>query len=94
MFKLARRHVRFNVIELNKKRDIQVDISFFIQADNGNRTRDLYLTKVTLYRLSHISLVYTRKMVSRNHRMSLYQKENALSTQISCGIDTIQDPIL
>ena len=26
-----------------------------VKADNGNRTRDLRLTKATLYRLSHIS---------------------------------------
>ena len=29
--------------------------SFFSGADDGNRTRDLRLTKATLYRLSHIS---------------------------------------
>ena len=28
-----------------------------MEADNGNRTRDLRLTKATLYRLSHISIV-------------------------------------
>ena len=27
----------------------------YFQADDGNRTRDLRLTKATLYRLSHIS---------------------------------------
>ena len=34
---------------------IQMPILFALY-DNGNRTRDLHLTKVTLYRLSHISL--------------------------------------
>ena len=31
----------------------------FLSADDGNRTRDLRLTKATLYRLSHISAVFT-----------------------------------
>ena len=33
---------------------------FYFQADDGNRTRDLRLTKATLYRLSHISIIPNR----------------------------------
>lgn len=33
------------------------------KADDGNRTRDLRLTKATLYRLSHISVFHTRLLI-------------------------------
>ena len=32
------------------------EVRFYMPADDGNRTRDLRLTKATLYRLSHISI--------------------------------------
>ncbi len=38
-----------------KKRHGSNEPCLFFQADDGNRTRDLRLTKATLYRLSHIS---------------------------------------
>ena len=37
--------------------------SVIYRAANGNRTRDLHLTKVTLYRLSHSSRVFVTDLI-------------------------------
>ena len=57
------------------------------RADDGNRTRDLRLTKATLYRLSHIS---TRKLfcffVSSLLHLVFYQNYSELSTVFSTNL--------
>ena len=50
------------------------------RADDGNRTRDLRLTKATLYRLSHISTLMFG--ISAAHSWLYYQKVILLSTLI------------
>ncbi len=53
----------------------------YMQATNGNRTRDLILTKDALYRLSHSSIwLVELGVVLPRQRMLCYQRFFLLST--------------